>query len=445
MARRALLIANGRFADAGIPPLASPGADADDLRAVLERDEVGGYEVTVCRDAPSPQARIQVQKFFQEANYEDFLLLHISGHGIRDDDYGLHFATADTQLDMLFATSLEARFVIERMDRSRAAKKVAIIDTCHSGAFVAGMTAKTLSQGYSRSDFDAVDGATGRAIVTASTALQLAKEKEIDGRIRSHFTHHLIDGIVSGQADLDQDGMISLSDLFGYLSRQMKIEGIGQTPQLYDFGLAGQALIARNPVFDATRPRLAPPPFGPAREAAAAPRKMSPPLPSAWAPSEPAGAAPPDAKPAPAPAQRTDTRTKLRDWTIAALAVAAIPAVGIGAVLYSNYAEFQRKSQKFLADVDKSKYDMPEAERSKLEELFLKYDRENLQHYIENRIAGYHEENLTIDGYNYKFYVRPEAFVDNCFEGVSVYRTNGYDRPPKGSNEIEYTTQLCDR
>jgi hypothetical protein len=258
MARRALLLANDSFADSTIPPLMSPCSDGEKLRDLLIRDDVGGYDITYCANANSVEARIAVQRFFREANAGDFNLILISGHGIRDSQGHLHFATADTHSDWLAATSLESAFVIKQMDLSSASKQVAIIDTCFSGAFVQGMTAKAATQRITIADFNNSehDNTRGRAVITASTRIQSANENAANGTTQSVFTRHLIEGIETGAADADGDGEIGLPELFDYISARLRAEGSVQTPQSYDYGLAGKVVVALNP---AHRPATLPP------------------------------------------------------------------------------------------------------------------------------------------------------------------------------------------
>ena len=194
MARRALIVANGKFADQSISPLKSPVPDARRLKALLCRPEVGGYEVTLCLDERMAGVLLTVQQFFDDAQPDDLHFVLITGHGIKDRSGKLHFATADTQVKALSATSVEARFINERMEESRADQQLLFVDTCYSGAFQRGTVNKSTSPTVTLDDF-ADDGVTGRAIITASTAIQVAGERESGGAIQSIFTKHLIEGI----------------------------------------------------------------------------------------------------------------------------------------------------------------------------------------------------------------------------------------------------------
>ena len=247
MARRALILANGTFTDAKIAPLASPVADAKRLCDLLKRADVGGYDVTLCADADFATVRIRIQKFFASATYDDMNLILISGHGIKDPKGKLHFATSDTQVNLLRATSLASRFILESMEESAASQQILFIDTCYSGAFARGTVNKAAMASVSRDDFGDVE-ARGTAIITAATSVQLAGEAKVDGTMQSVFTRHLIKGIETGAADSAGTGQIRLSDLFEYVRASVKRDAPSQTPQPYYNGLDGASVVvAINP------------------------------------------------------------------------------------------------------------------------------------------------------------------------------------------------------
>lgn len=247
MRRRALILANGAFADGGIPPLLSPVTDGGRLRDLLSRADVGGFDVDFYADATSIETRIAVQRFFAGAEHDDLSVMLISGHGLKDRNGKLYFATSDTQKDLLSATALPSNFVIEQMDESQSRQKVLFIDTCYSGAFAKGMTYKSGAQTITNDDFDMGDTA-GRAIITASSAIEVANENDVEGTTQSVFTRHLIEGIETGKADRNGQGSISLDELFFYVKENLKRDAPGQTPQPFFQGLTGAEKIVLNPV-----------------------------------------------------------------------------------------------------------------------------------------------------------------------------------------------------
>jgi anti-anti-sigma factor len=245
--RRALIVANGTFRDPGITHLASSISDATMFSELLQRDDVGGFDVTMCLDPGATEARRQAQIFLNTAEYGDLTVILISTHGIKDRTGRLYFATADTELAALNATSLEARFVMERMDECAASKQVLLLDSCFSGAFGKGyVVTKSAGNAVTRDDFGN-DDTVGKAVITASNAIQLAAEICNDGRAQSIFTRHVVSGIESGNADFRQSGQILLGELFDYVKREMKKDAPHQTPQPFYYGIDGSTVVALNP------------------------------------------------------------------------------------------------------------------------------------------------------------------------------------------------------
>jgi hypothetical protein len=63
----------------------------------------------------------------------------------------------------------------------------------------------------------------------------------------SVFTSSLVQGLSTGAADLDEDGLISAVDLIGYARRQIRSESRTQTPTLSTIGQEGEIYIAAVP------------------------------------------------------------------------------------------------------------------------------------------------------------------------------------------------------
>ena len=83
----------------------------------------------------------------------------------------------------------------------------------------------------------------GTYIMTASTGIQVATEKEVDQH--GLFTKHLIQGIDSGDADLDRDGRISMDELYRYVHDRVLDES-SQEPMKWDLNVHGDLIIARS-------------------------------------------------------------------------------------------------------------------------------------------------------------------------------------------------------
>jgi hypothetical protein len=98
------------------------------------------------------------------------LVLHFSGHGIKDQDGDLHFAASNTKLARVASTSVAAGFVNRQMTASRSRRIVLFLDCCYSGAFDRSLLARGGDAVETGERFDG----RGRAVITASGALEYA-------------------------------------------------------------------------------------------------------------------------------------------------------------------------------------------------------------------------------------------------------------------------------
>jgi formylglycine-generating enzyme required for sulfatase activity len=109
----------------------------------------------------------------------------------------------------------------------------------------------------------AIAGKQGRHVIAAAGADQQALEaKEWE---RSVFTYYLLEGLGKAQADLNRDGVISTSELYGYLDHHVTVAaqvlGHVQRPKMWAFSEGeGQLLFLPGPQSDAAASPLPPPP-----------------------------------------------------------------------------------------------------------------------------------------------------------------------------------------
>ncbi len=243
--RVALIIASYQYQDVGLRKLIAPAQDAEGLAQVLEDPAIGGFEVQTLLNQPSHQIRQHVEDFFSDRKRDDLLLCYFSGHGIKDEDGRLYFATPDTRRKRLRSTAIAATLVNDVMRSSRSRRQVLLLDCCYSGAFARGMIAKSDQAVGIKERFEG----RGRVVLTASDAMQYAFEGDaIEGQgARSIFTRAVVDGLQTGQADLDGDGYVSLDELYDYAHERVVDETPQQRPGKWALGVQGQIVIARNP------------------------------------------------------------------------------------------------------------------------------------------------------------------------------------------------------
>jgi DNA polymerase III sliding clamp (beta) subunit (PCNA family) len=130
------------------------------------------------------------------------------------------------------------------MAESPSRNLVIILDCCFAGAFGRDIIAKSYLPVTG-----VPDDLRGeyRAILTASSAVQLALEETLDSGAASVFTRAIADGLATGAADLNSDGIITIGELFEYSSREVRGRYQDQTPQLSLLGVSGDLPIANAP------------------------------------------------------------------------------------------------------------------------------------------------------------------------------------------------------
>jgi hypothetical protein len=247
--RRALLIATATYGDPGLAALRAPTGDVASLAAVLADDAIGGFEVRDLIDLPTDELRKEIETFFDEGRPQDLLLLYVSGHGVLSQSRRFYIATPTTSLQLLRSTAIEDSFVNDVMQGSRARSIVLILDCCHSGAFGKGLVPKSAMSVDVEHRFEG----QGRVTLSASTELEYAFEEtdptgvELDPAAPgSLFTRSVIEGLHSGEADIDQDGRISVDDLYDYVCRRVRERSVHQTPGMAG-DIRGEIMIARSP------------------------------------------------------------------------------------------------------------------------------------------------------------------------------------------------------
>ncbi|WP_255954872.1 caspase family protein, partial [Streptomyces odontomachi] len=228
--RRALLIATGEYESPALQRLRSPARDAAGLAEVLRDPRVGQFGVTQVIDRPQHEVNRHLEGFFMDRSRDDLLLLHMSCHGIKDDNGRLYFAARDTDRRLLASTATSAAFVHDQLRHCRARSIVVLLDCCYSGAFLPG------TKGDDAVHVSEELAGHGRAILTATNRTEYAWEGEHLTALSpepSWFTGAVIEGLVTGEADQDQDGLIGVQELYEYVYERTLTAGVRQRPQIW--------------------------------------------------------------------------------------------------------------------------------------------------------------------------------------------------------------------
>ena len=147
---------------------------------------------------------------------DDVFIFYLSGHGTTHTDGDYYFIPVDFRFrnaQSVPETAVSKHFITEQLSKIKAQKTLVMLDTCNSGAFIStgarGMAEKTAIDRLSR--------ATGQATIAASSDTQSAMEGYEGHGI---FTYVILEGL-SGKADANKDGYVSLSELSQYAEEKV--------------------------------------------------------------------------------------------------------------------------------------------------------------------------------------------------------------------------------
>ncbi|OLR93162.1 type VII secretion protein EccCb [Actinokineospora bangkokensis] len=250
--RRALLVGTSRYEDPALPTLNAPVKETRQLSELLNDPDIGGFAATALIDERKAVVEREVEELFADRGVDDHVLLYVSGHGIKNADNQLFFATTDTRQDRPYSTAIPAVLVQQLLRECQARFKAVILDCCYSGSFAPGAVTK------SGMAVDVSALGEGTFVITATNALDPAFEDErmVFGNSTPYsvFTDVLIAGLATGAAARPGSDEITADDLYDFLDRELRkprADGRVQRPHRLNHGL-GEFKIA-----DARTRRLA--------------------------------------------------------------------------------------------------------------------------------------------------------------------------------------------
>ncbi len=244
----ALIIGNSQYDDPRLASLTTADVDVREVADVLRAPAIGQFdEVLELPDQGLAVVRRSIAQFFSQGKKDDLLVFYFSGHGVKDENGHLYLAVKDTEHNLLAGTSIEAAFITAQMDRSYSKRQVLILDCCHSGAFAYGAKAGERQAVGIGPAFEGTG--YGHVVLTATDATQYAWEGDqvIGESDKSVFTHYLLQGLRTGEADRDADGLITIDELYDYVYERVVSETPRQTPGKWSYKQQGDIVVARNP------------------------------------------------------------------------------------------------------------------------------------------------------------------------------------------------------
>jgi len=242
------------YRDGNIPDLRFAAADAsgvvEALRRALPGTTADNVELLTDRKATGNAIRLALgARLRARENREDTVFVYFSGHGGVAPDRRFADGTekyllpSDASAADFEATALPMQMIGDLLERLDSERVVVFADTCYSGA-AGGRTVKPGKRDFRALPSEGVErrlAGTGRVIMTAAAASEVAQEDEALGH--GIFTHFLLEGL-DGRADADADGAVTVSELHGYVSANVrKRTGGTQNPRMSRYG--GDEIVIR--------------------------------------------------------------------------------------------------------------------------------------------------------------------------------------------------------
>ncbi len=243
MAKVALLIGVSEYGPE-LNPLPGAVKDVEAVKQVLQPLEMGGFdEVKLLLNPNPPVMREAIETLFSGRTKNDLVLLFFSGHIVQDDSGKLYFATSITskspKAEHIRVSTIPASFVHDLMSNSSCQRQVVILDGCFRNLSAQEMVANNDGTAHVKTQL----GGEGRAILTSFTAIQ--NSFNCEGFNRSVYTRYLVEGIRTGAADLDSNGLISVDELHQYASNKVQSVAPAVKPEFYPSENGSKIVLAK--------------------------------------------------------------------------------------------------------------------------------------------------------------------------------------------------------
>ncbi len=203
--------------------------DAYRMYAFLKSPEGGALpdnqiRILIDEDANKEKILETVRSTFMKADESDVVFFYFSGHGLKGSFLPIDFDGSGNKV--------MHKEIIDALDQCKAKSKVVIADACHSGSIDPNAEKTTAIQSTIETYYRAFSQTSGGTVLMMSSK---AEETSIEnnGLRQGIFSHFLIRGL-KGAADMDDDKIITISELYDYVEANVKFYTNNyQTPVIY--------------------------------------------------------------------------------------------------------------------------------------------------------------------------------------------------------------------
>ena len=237
MTKYALLVGVSNY-ESGLKPFPEAIKNAEAIEEVLLDPELGNFEpnnIMFLANADRTRIEKAIKKLFFERQIDDLVLLFFSGHSIKDNAGKLYFGARNTrtnsQGNLIRSSAIAAKFLRKQMNNCKSKRQVILLDSCFSflndnERNIVNTGKELLSQGLA-----IWRRKTIAAIATASSSDRYcfaSPEEEL-----SPYTSYLVEGIKTGDADFNYDGLISITELHQYAKEKVQKINPKVEPEIY--------------------------------------------------------------------------------------------------------------------------------------------------------------------------------------------------------------------
>jgi formylglycine-generating enzyme required for sulfatase activity len=206
--------------------------DAEELYQLLLSENGGKFKkeninFLTNQDATKSNIEDALYDFLKKPDRDDLVIIYFACHGAPDPTRpdNIYLLPHDTKPNKIAATGIPMRSIDEVLKHTLISKKVIIFaDACHSGSIGSGIGGRNVgdnSELINKYLQNLTQASEGIASLTSAEAREVAREGQEWGGGHGVFTHFVLEGM-KGAADLDQNGIITIGELFEYVRDEVK-------------------------------------------------------------------------------------------------------------------------------------------------------------------------------------------------------------------------------
>lgn len=241
-----LLVGVSQYQDT-VRNLTFASKDVQDIAQLFSKQKknYGGiYTHIIINEQATSSAILTQLEALKKTHVDDEIILYFSCHGLLDEQLNYYLAMHDTNFDAPQNNGLPYSKIEELIAQIPARKRLMFIDACHSGEVdkteVELQQKETNDQkdlavrsksgnynlrpklglsnsfAYMQTLFSNISNGTGATVISAAGGMEFALESKDWGN--GAFTYSILEGIQSKKADLDEDGLVKISELQKYVT-----------------------------------------------------------------------------------------------------------------------------------------------------------------------------------------------------------------------------------